>query len=60
VIQRIGLLISNLCDTYPIELRENQIALFVLMNRTQVKRNIQALEELLEEKSEVEKIRAEK
>jgi len=28
------------------------------MNKTQVKRNIQALEELLDEKQEVEKIRA--
>ena len=57
MIKRIGLVVSNLCDTYPIELRKNQIALFVLMNKTQVKRNIQALEELLEEKQEVEKIR---
>jgi len=60
MIKRIGLLISRFCDNYPIELRKNQVALFVLMDRTQVKRNIQALEELLEEKPEVEKIRAEK
>jgi len=58
MIQRIGLLISRFCDTCPIELRKNQVALFVLMNKTQVKRNIQALEELLDEKQEVEKIRA--
>ena len=43
--KRIALEISNLCDVYPIEYRENKVAFFVVMTEDQIDRNIETLKE---------------
>lgn len=56
MIKRITLEISTLDDIEPIEIRKNCIALYVFMDKNQIKRNIEALKELLTDK-EIAKLR---
>ena len=43
--KKIGLIISSLYDIEPIVLRDDQVALYVMMTDEQIKRNIWALNE---------------
>jgi hypothetical protein len=45
---KIGLVFSSFCDVETIEIRANNISLYVRMDENQIKQNIKALEEVLE------------
>jgi hypothetical protein len=54
---RVATWTSSICDIEPIEVRKNSIGIYSWMDEEQVRKNIRALEELLDEPPEPELIR---